>query len=63
MMQEVFEKLRSLQDILSKKFEIERQIEENPKLVNTKLELLNRLKKSYLEKNTKVMVVGMIYSF
>jgi len=54
MMQEVFEKLRSLQDILSKKFEIERQIEENPKLVNTKLELLNRLKKSYLEKNTKV---------
>jgi uncharacterized protein len=54
MMQEVFEKLRSLQDILSKKFEIERQIEETPKLLNTKLELLNRLKKSYLEKNTRV---------
>ncbi|HDQ14196.1 MAG TPA: nucleic acid-binding protein [Sediminispirochaeta sp.] len=54
MMQEVFEKLRSLQDILSEKFSIEKQIEETPKLLNTKIELLNRLKKSYLEKNEKV---------
>jgi len=54
MMQEVFEKLRSLQDILSKKFAIEQQIEETPKLLNTKIELLNRLKKSYLDKNSKV---------
>lgn len=54
MMQEVFEKLRTLQDILSKKFVIEQQIEETPKLLKTKIELLNRLKKSYLEKNNKV---------
>jgi uncharacterized protein len=54
MMQEVFEKLRSLQDILSNKFEIEQEIEEVPKLLHTKTELLNRLKKSYLERNTQV---------
>lgn len=54
MMQEVFEKLRSLQDILSQKFDIEKEIEETPKILNTKMELLNRLKKSYLEKNDKV---------
>ncbi len=54
MMQEVFEKLRVLQDILSEKFSLEQQIEDTPKLLNTKIELLNRLKKSYLEKNNKV---------
>lgn len=51
MMQEVFEKLKTLQDILSEKYEIEREIEEIPKALNTKKELLTRLKKSYLEKN------------
>ena len=54
MMQEVFDKLRALQDVLSKKFEIEREIEEVPKLLHTKTELTNRLKKSYVEKNTQV---------
>ncbi|MFP4619247.1 MAG: zinc ribbon domain-containing protein [Spirochaetaceae bacterium] len=54
MMQEVFDKLRTLQDVLSKKFQIEQEIEEVPKLLHTKTELLNRLKKSYVDKNTQV---------
>jgi len=52
MMQEVFGKLRSLQDVLSKKYEIEREITEIPKALTTKTELLNRLKKTYIERNT-----------
>lgn len=51
MMQEVFNKLRALQEVLSKKFEIEREIEEIPKALTTKTELLNRLRKSYIDKN------------
>ncbi len=51
MMQDVFKKLKTLQDILSEKYEIEREIKEIPKALNTKKEMLTRLKKSYLEKN------------
>ena len=54
MMQEVFEKLRTLQDILSQKYEIEREISDIPKALSTKIELLNRLKKSYIDKNTRI---------
>lgn len=50
-MSEVFEKLRSLQEILSQKYEIEKQISEIPKSLTTKTELLKRLKKTYIEKN------------
>lgn len=53
MMQEVFEKLRSLQDILSRKFEIEAEIHDIPKVLATKTELVNRLKKLYIEKNDR----------
>jgi uncharacterized protein len=53
MMNEVFDKLRTLQDILSQKYEIEREIHDIPKALTTKTELLNRLKKSYIEKNSK----------
>lgn len=53
MMQEVFDKLRSLQDVLSKKFEIEKEMHEIPRALTTKTELLNRLKKSYIDKNDK----------
>ncbi|ORC36605.1 zinc ribbon domain-containing protein [Marispirochaeta aestuarii] len=53
MMTEVFDKLRTLQDILSQKYEIEREIHDIPKALTTKTELLNRLKKSYIEKNAK----------
>ncbi len=51
MMQEVFDKLRNLQDILSSKYEMEREIYEIPKALNTKNELLVRLKEDYIEKN------------
>ena len=54
MMQEVFEKLRTLQDILSQKYDIEKEIKEIPKTLSTKIELLNRLKKSYIDKNNKI---------
>ncbi len=50
-MQGTFDKLQKLQDILSQKFEIEKEIEGIPKNLATKTELLNRLKKSYIEKN------------
>jgi hypothetical protein len=53
MMTEVFDKLRTLQDILSQKYEIEREIHDIPKALTTKTELLNRLRKSYIEKNSK----------
>ncbi len=52
-MQGTFDKLQKLQDILSKKFEIEKEIEGIPKNLATKNELLNRLKKSYIEKNQR----------
>jgi predicted nucleic acid-binding Zn-ribbon protein len=51
MIQDVFEKLKTLQDILSRKFEIETEIRDIPKTLATKTEMVNRLKKSYIEKN------------
>jgi hypothetical protein len=54
MMEDVFDKLRALQDILSRKFEIEREINEIPRALTTKTELVNRLKKSYIEKNERL---------
>ena len=50
-MQGTFDKLQKLQEILSQKFEIEKEIDGIPKNLATKTELLNRLKKSYIEKN------------
>ncbi|RKX74551.1 MAG: nucleic acid-binding protein [Spirochaetes bacterium] len=50
-MENTFETLRELQEILSKKYAIERDILEIPKALETKQEILNRLKKSYVEKN------------
>jgi predicted nucleic acid-binding Zn-ribbon protein len=49
--EDVFEKLRTLQDILSEKITLERDIQEIPKLLTTQEELLSRLKKSFIEKN------------
>lgn len=56
-MQEVFEKLRALQVILSKKYEVQDEIREIPKTLGTKMELLNRGKKNYLEKNERLASV------
>lgn len=50
-MQDIFEKLQKLQNVLSRKFEIKKEIEEIPKALSTKKEMLKRLKQSYLEKN------------
>jgi hypothetical protein len=57
-MDQVFTKLRSLQEILSEKFEIEREMEEIPKILATRTELLNRMKKSYLEKTQEYETKG-----
>jgi predicted nucleic acid-binding Zn-ribbon protein len=50
-MDDVFEKLRTLQDILSEKITLEQNIQEIPKLLVTQEELLVRMKKTYIEKN------------
>ena len=50
-MEEVFDKLKTLQDILSEKIILEQKIQEIPKLLNTQEELLARMKKSFIEKN------------
>jgi predicted nucleic acid-binding Zn-ribbon protein len=51
MLQEVFDKLRTLQEILSKKYEVEQEIEDIPTALATKTELLKRLKQTYIRKN------------
>lgn len=53
MIQDTIEKLKVLQDILSDKFTIQREIEELPRTLATKKELVSRLKKSFVEKNEK----------
>jgi predicted nucleic acid-binding Zn-ribbon protein len=50
-MEDVFDKLRTLQDILSEKIVLEQDIQEIPKILTTQEELLSRLKKSFIEKN------------
>jgi len=57
-MDDVYTKLRSLQEILAEKFEIEREIEDIPKILATRTELLNRMKKSYLEKTREYETKG-----
>ena len=52
MIQEVFEKLQNLQDILLQKYEIENEIRDIPKALVTKNELLTRLKKQFIEKSS-----------
>ena len=48
---DVFNKLKTLQDVLSEKIELEQAIQEIPKLLITQEELLARMKKSYIEKS------------
>jgi len=45
------EKLRTLQEIIYDKLGLEKSIQEIPKLLGTQEELLNRLKKTFIEKN------------
>ena len=51
MLQEVFEKLQALQDVLEQIYKIERELEEIPKAILTEKELLTRLKKQFVEKS------------
>jgi predicted nucleic acid-binding Zn-ribbon protein len=51
--EDLIEKLKNLQDILSQKFEIEAEIRDIPKSLATKTELVNRLKKTYIDKNSQ----------
>ncbi|OQY37218.1 MAG: hypothetical protein B6229_08785 [Spirochaetaceae bacterium 4572_7] len=50
-METTFEKLRKLQEVLSKRIEVEKDIDDIPKALLIKEELLNRLQKSFIEKN------------
>ncbi|MDR1316815.1 MAG: C4-type zinc ribbon domain-containing protein [Spirochaetales bacterium] len=49
--EDLIEKLKNLQNILSRKFEIEAEIHDIPKSLATKTELVNRLGKGYVDKN------------
>jgi predicted nucleic acid-binding Zn-ribbon protein len=46
------DKLRTLQEIIYEKIGLEKSIQEIPKLLGTQEELLNRLKKTFIEKNS-----------
>src|SRR6185369_4260467 len=50
-MEATFEKLRTLQEILYAKFKLEKEINEIPKALVTKTEVLNRAKKAFIERN------------
>lgn len=50
---ETIEKLKVLQDILSQKYQIQQEIEDLPRTLATRKELVSRLKKTYLEKNER----------
>ena len=52
-MTQVFEKLKSLQDILVKKYDLEKKIDEAPKQLSSQDELLARMKKEFIDKNTE----------
>ena len=52
-MSKIFDDLKKLQEIFSQENEIRRKIEEVPKQLNSREELLSRLKKEYIEKNSK----------
>lgn len=49
-MQDVFEKLQQLQGVLSRRYKIERNLDEIPKKLSTQTEVVSRLRKSYSEK-------------
>lgn len=51
LMEEVFERLREYQSILTKRVEIEKEVQDIPKALDAQTELLARLKKSYAEKH------------
>ncbi|MDR0409590.1 MAG: C4-type zinc ribbon domain-containing protein [Spirochaetaceae bacterium] len=55
--EEIFEKLRSLQEVLAKKIDLEREINDIPKMLVTQEELLEKLKKDFIEKDQEYLAV------
>jgi predicted nucleic acid-binding Zn-ribbon protein len=49
--EETFEKLRTMQDILSQKIKLERDMQEIPKILINQEEALRRVKQTYIDKN------------
>ena len=56
-MTEVFDKLKSLQDVLVEKYDLEKKIDASPKQLDSQDELLARLKKEYIEKNKSYVLL------
>ncbi len=54
---EIFDRLKSLQVILGRKYELEAKIDEAPKQLSSQDELLARMKKEYIEKNREYEAV------
>ena len=48
---EVFERLKELQNILARKYELEKLVENAPKQLGSQEDLLSKLKKEFIEKN------------
>ena len=55
-MTEVFDKLKSLQEVLVEKYDLEKKIVSSPKQLDSQDELLARLKKEYIEKNKESLI-------
>lgn len=53
MVTEVFDNLKELQGILVKKYDLEKKVQEAPKQLSSQEELLARLKKEFIAKNTE----------
>ncbi len=54
MMQKVFDTLRELQEVLSEKYALQHEIDELPKVLEKKTEMLNSMKVSYLAMNEQL---------
>ena len=50
-MKKNYENLIELQELLTKRFKLEEKMKELPKILSSRVEVLNRLKKSYLTKH------------
>src|SRR5574344_1923660 len=48
---DVFENLKTLQDILVKKYDLEKKVDESPKQLDSQNELLKRYKEEFISKN------------
>lgn len=53
LMEEVFERLREFQEILTKRVAIEREVEDIPKSLAAQEEVLSRIKKTYVDRNAE----------